>query len=493
MIKEGKEVRKTKAQEAKYYADKRILETKGHSLLDNRSTAIAIGISRNNFDKIYKELRGTDYQTEEDNKLMNEYKAFTLRGQAENFHEVQPFFYDRSGMFWLWNRELEYYERLQRDEELLNLIYDHTGMDTTVTKNKAELLNALKQVGISKIPKEPPKTWIQFKNGIVDVSDFREEIILPSPKYFITNPLPWELHEETNCPYFDNLFEEWVGKEYVQTLYEIIAYCMLPDYPIQRMFCFVGEGLNGKSCFLNIIREFLGNHNVCATDLDRLLTSRFEVSRLYKKLACFISETNFGEMKQTSMLKQLTGNDYMAFEYKGKDNFEAVNYAKIIISTNSLPETNDKTIGFYRRWLLIDFPNKFTEKKDVLGMIPAEEYDRLASKIITVLADLIRKREFFNEGSLEARQKKYEGLSNPLDKFLKEFTEEDYDSYIWKNDFERKFSAWCKENRLREMSEVVIGKKMKARGIQQDLKHAEWMREGTSQRGRVWVGLRWKE
>ena len=40
-----------------------------------------------------------------------------------------------------------------------------------------------------------------------------------------------------NTPTMDKLFEEWVGKEYVQTLYEIISYCCYMDYPIHLIFC----------------------------------------------------------------------------------------------------------------------------------------------------------------------------------------------------------------------------------------------------------------
>ncbi len=40
-------------------------------------------------------------------------------------------------------------------------------------------------------------------------------------------------------PTIDKIFEEWVGEEYVKTLYQIIAYCLLPDYPMNRLFCFI--------------------------------------------------------------------------------------------------------------------------------------------------------------------------------------------------------------------------------------------------------------
>ncbi len=84
----------------------------------------------------------------------------------------------------------------------------------------------------------------------------------------------------------DRIFEEWVGKKNIQQLYEILAYSLIPDYPIHRIFCFIGSGLNGKSCFLNLLRKFIGTKNCCSTELDTLISSRFEVTRLHKKLVC---------------------------------------------------------------------------------------------------------------------------------------------------------------------------------------------------------------
>jgi len=69
-----------------------------------------------------------------------------------------------------------------------------------------------------------------------------------SPRYFVTNPIPQSIENGgvMETPNMDRIFEEWVGKGNVEQLYEILAYSLLPDYPIHRLFCFIGEGLNGK-------------------------------------------------------------------------------------------------------------------------------------------------------------------------------------------------------------------------------------------------------
>ncbi len=403
---------------------------------------------------------------------------------AEKIFDVQPFYYDEARNWWLWHNNECKWERVD-DTGILNSIKKTATINTINSKERSEILEALKQVGRESKPQKIKETWIQFKNKIIDIETgdkFKAE-----PKWFVANPIPYHLDEEgiMLTPVMDKIFEEWVGKDHVQTLYEILAYCLIPNYPIHRIFCFIGGGMNGKSCFLNLLRKFIGASNCASTELDTLLQSRFEVTRLHKKLVCQMGETDFSEMNKTSVLKKLSGGDLIGFEYKNKDHFEDINYAKIIIATNNLPSTSDKTIGFYRRWMIIDFPNQFSEKKDILAEIPEEEYKALALKCTFILKDLLKTRTFTNEGSVEDRMKKYEDHSNPLEKFMREFVEEDVDGHIWKNDFSKKLNGWCKENRFREISDVIIGRKMKEMGVKQSL-----MSYDIDKRARVWKGIK---
>ena len=205
-----------------------------------------------------------------------------------------------------------------------------------------------------------------------------------------------------------------------------------------------------------------------------------------------MGETNFNEMSKTSIIKKLTGDDLIGFEYKNKTPFEEKNYAKIIIATNNLPTTTDKTLGFYRRWCIIDFPNQFSEQRDILKDIPNEEYECLALKTVNLLHELLKNRKFSAEGSIEERMEKYEAKSDFLQKFLDEFTEEDLNEYITKADFYRKFVDWCIENRHRKMAENTLGKKMKEKGIEASKKYMQWLHNGAGGQMRIWDGIKWK-
>lgn len=418
-------------------------------------------------------------------------RIFSRIGQAETFIRNNPLFYDKNGLWWKWKFE-EYKYELVDETDILNSILDELNIDVIGSTARNEIINSLKQVGRRNIPKKIKDNWIQFKDTIYDITNGKRFKV--SSEYFVTNPVAYKLHKDNFelTPTMDKIFEEWVGKEYVKTLYEIIAYCLLPSYPIHRLFCFVGAGMNGKSKFLELLRNFIGESNCCSTELDTLINSRFEITRLHKKLVCQLGETNFNEISKTSILKKLTGGDLIGFEYKGKNPFEDKNYAKIIIATNNLPATTDKTVGFYRRWMIIDFPNQFTEARDILLDIPEEEYESLALKCAGILYNLIKERKFHKEGSIEDRMERYEAKSNFLDKFVRENIKEDFNGHITISDFYKKFSAWCKENRHREMSETSVGIGLKKLGFEQERKYFNWMFEGKGGYMRIWVGKGWK-
>ena len=251
---------------------------------------------------------------------------FDKKQLASNIIELQPCYYDKARNWWLWNW-FEYKWEIVDETDILNAIETQATINTINSKENNEMLEALKQVSRKNAPAPIQPTWIQFKDEIYDIKT--GERFKAKPCWFVTNPIPYCLHEDDfiNTPTMDKIFEEWVGKDNVQTLYEIIAYCMIPDYPIHRIFCFIGAGMNGKSKFLELLRNFIGISNCCSTELDTLLHSRFEITRLHKKMVCMMGETNFNEMSETSILKKLTGGDLIGFEYKNKNPFEEKNYA----------------------------------------------------------------------------------------------------------------------------------------------------------------------
>jgi len=400
------------------------------------------------------------------------------------FWKKQPFFFDKQQLFWMWNFKLNKWE-ITDETDIMRIIDNSLELkgETVKSNNKTCYIESIKRVGREFHPEEAPNRWIQFKDKAFSLRS--GNVYDVQPNYFFCNPIPWSIGDSCETPVMDKLFEEWVGKKYVKTLYEIIAYCCYSDYPIQTLFCFLGHGRNGKSQFQKVLAKFIGEDNVCSTELDQLTNNRFESFKLYKKLLCSMGETNFGVLTSTSIIKKLTGGDLIGFEKKNKDPFDGINYAKIIINSNSLPSSEDTSEGFYRRWMIVSFPNQFKEGTDIVATIPKQEYNNLAKKVCNIIPLLLERGSFTHQGDIDERKNRYIEASNPLSLFLNTFCLRSGEGYIRYSTLFKAYVQFLSNKKTRIVSRKEFNAVLSLQGLE-IRRTSKYINEHTSERD-TWV------
>lgn len=413
---------------------------------------------------------------------------------ALEYLEQQPIYYDENKKWWLW-RENKHKWVMSDETDLLARLDQAINTPQNTIKNKAknELLEAIRRVARQKQPKPFQDTWVQYGNEIWDART-NEKVTDATPDYFATNPIPWTISGNTETPNIDRLFTEWVGAEYRETLHEIIAYTTLQSQALQRMFAFVGAGANGKGTLLQVMIRFLGRENIATTELKYLTTKNFEATVLYRKLAVLMTEVEENDLKSTNLLKSLTGGDPIRFEFKGHDPFTDYSYATPILATNALPETQDKTQGNYRRWLVIDFPNTFTINPNLLDCIPDKEYNNLATRALQTAKRLLEAGKFTNEGTIAEREKKYEDRANPVGSFIEQHCEQDLAGEfapIKFQEFYVRLNEWLRKNNHRQMNAKRVSRALEKQGFNSIRGH-EVTPEGHEKRPTLIEGLAWK-
>ena len=339
---------------------------------------------------------------------------------------------------------------------------------TTYGMNKSRCCEIFRQYGRANIPEEPPKSWVQFQDTIFD---YITQTTFPAdPTYFITNPLPWKIGTMEQTPKMDALLKQWVNDDMkVSCLYELLAFCTLRDYPLHRIFTLIGTGNNGKSKFLDLIQRFIGMNNVCSTELDQLGEGRFERAQLHRKLVCLVGETNFAGLEGTGMIKRLSGGDIVSFEFKNKMPFVDVNYAKIIISTNSLPTCDDTSMGWFRRWNIIDFSNEFPESKNPVEDIPLVEFENLAKKCTILIPELIKRGYFCNESpKISDRKNVYQAASNPLPLFIEKNCTQYVGAYMRYSEMYKEYTQFLMGMKRRVVGRKEFGTALTAAGFDYD-------------------------
>ncbi len=394
------------------------------------------------------------------------YEVMSRRGQIERFWKAHPFYYDRSKIFWLWDVDNFKWE-ISDEIDFCNKIFEVLHIDTLDNKDRSEIIAGFKQVGRKHKPQPKKKSWVQYKDKIYDIKT--GEIFVASPKYFVLNPIPWKIGESEDTPMIDKLFDDWIkgqDKNWKDTLYEIIAYNTSTDKFMQRIIALVGGGSNGKGTFIKLNYKFLGEENCVSSEIKDLSENHFEPAVLFGKLLCVMGEVSYDDLKNTNQLKKLGGEDKISFQFKGKTPFTDDNTATCICQTNSMPITPDKTQGFYRRWLIVDFTNQFKAiDKSLINTIPDVEFENLAKKSLRILKELYDKPHFTNEGDFDERAKRYEERSNPVIRFIEDRCNESPGNMITIREFTNNCNAYLKKNHLRVLNSHQIGKILRDEGF----------------------------
>lgn len=209
--------------------------------------------------------------------------------------------------------------------------------------------------------------YVQFANCTFDVMDWRE--VEPKPSMYITNRLPVEL-DFTIGPNEADAFLDSIADgdaDVVAALKEVMGACMcsrrvLSQSPmlIGRAGGASGKASNGKSTYLNWLRQILGTENVSSLDIATL-GQRFQAGRVVGKLANLGDDIPDGFLKgdELSMFKKLVTGDAIYTDVKNGDGYEFRPTASMVFSMNAVPRLSDTTDGIFRRLAFIPFRNRF--------------------------------------------------------------------------------------------------------------------------------------
>ena len=287
------------------------------------------------------------------------------------------------------------------------------------------------------------------RNGLYDIQN--DKLIPHTPVFLSTIRIPVEYIPKADCPRIKQFLKEVLNPEDIPVIQEIFGYCLIPDYSIQKAFLFVGDGANGKSTLLNIQKEFIGKDNCSSMDLQDLETKRFAKADLAGKLVNTCGDLPSQSIRHTSTLKKLTGGDTISAEKKHKNPFTFINHARLVFSANQPPEVmDDDSYAFWRRWIIINFPNEFTGGKDdkqlLTKLTTQEELSGLLNFALDGLERLRQQQEFSYTKSVEETTEIYRRAADPVYAFLKDTCESDPEGWISKDGLYESFKEYCQDN-----------------------------------------------
>lgn len=308
--------------------------------------------------------------------------------------------------------------------------------------------------------------YIAFSNGIYNIADGSFTDF--SPEMVITNKIPWEYNPDAYSEDADGVLNRIAcnDTEIRSLLEEAIGYCFYRRNELRKSFILTGDKANGKSTFLSMIQNLLGETNIAALDLKEL-GDRFKTAELFGKLANIGDDIGDEFIGNAAVFKKLVTGDRVSAERKGQNPFEFNNYSKFLFSANNIPRIKDKTGAVLDRLIIIPFNARFS--KDDPNFDPYIKYKLQAPEVMEYLIVLglqglnrvLTNDAFTKSAAVQQEMDDYEETNNPILSFFRECEQEEFQiENEPTNKVYKRYQEFCLANSMQPMSHIEFSKQV---------------------------------
>lgn len=248
--------------------------------------------------------------------------------------------------------------------------------------------------------------YINFKNGILNVEsmEFVSHKDNSTDLIFI-NQVDYNYNPETKrCKFADDFFESVTNgnKEDIDYLYQVLGVLISGYRSFKNILYFVGPKDTGKSVYMHIAERLLSNSDG-TMDCSSLGLKFFadetsmELTSIIGKRANICAENPEFNLKNVTLLKQLSGGDRITIRVKYKDVVNFINSALLIFSGNTVPKfiVNDST-SISDRFLVYKFKSVIEKSKQIKNLADKMNMEYIIIKAINQLIVFLKNNQEFS-------------------------------------------------------------------------------------------------
>lgn len=300
---------------------------------------------------------------------------------------------------------------------------------------------------------------LTFNNTVLNTMTL--ELLPFSPTYYSTILIKYDYDSTAKCEKWLSFIDDILLDEDLQKcIQEMMGYCLTTDTQYHVAFFLDGAGRNGKSTFMEILKNLVGQENVSNTSFHTL-SSRFGLQNMENKLLNYDAEISADNLPNTNMFKAIVGGDSVEVERKFRDSYTTRFFCKLVYAANELPSIRDRSKGFFSRLIIIPFLNEFTKEK---GNLDRKIIAKLSKELPGILnwaiegLKRVREQDGFTVANKSIRR---------LDEYMKEnssllqFIDEECivvkDAKTSSREFFIRYTEFCRESGLKPFSKKKAG------------------------------------
>ncbi len=301
---------------------------------------------------------------------------------------------------------------------------------------------------------------LNLENGLFDLNAF--QIKPHSSDVYSTIRLNVKYDPQAMCPLWKDAIQTIIGEEeYINTVQEFFGLCMTRETYDKALFL-IGEGNNGKSTLLDVLKGILGNENTCEVQLEQLEKSHY-VAQLHNKILNIATEIGAKGTVCDEMFKKIVAHDYVMGDHKFAHPFSFRPICKLIFATNNMPRTDDKSRAFYRRLLIIPLTKEFTELDDKHKYYRTllNERNGIFNWMVEGLKRLKERGRFAVGRNMIEAIEGYKVENNPVLSFIEEHCVIASDASVVKREMYDAYKNYCDECGFKPVNIKKFGKELK--------------------------------
>jgi len=313
----------------------------------------------------------------------------------------------------------------------------------------------------------PRAGYIAMENGLVDVEAVvagKVNVVRPhSADWFSPTCLTYAYDPAATCPmwltFLGNALEDDVDR--IALIQEWFGYCLTHDTALQKFLVIVGEGADGKTVLVLVLIGLLGTENVSHVPLE-LFGQRFQLTTTLGKLANAVTEIGDLDRAAEGLLKAFVSGDPMFFDRKNLPGVNARPTARLLFTTNNLPQLRDRSSGIWRRMILMPFRVSVPEHrqdKDLAQRLESE-LPGIFNWAIEGLKRLRQRGRFTEAAICREALDSYRTESNPARAFLEEYVAAAPGHHIHCKELRSIYRGWCEDRGYKPLNDAQFGREL---------------------------------
>ncbi len=298
-------------------------------------------------------------------------------------------------------------------------------------------------------------------------------VLSPSREHLITKQSPVLFEPGADCPIFKSFLDKIMNSntDLIEFLQRAVGYSLTGDTSEHGLFFLYGGGSNGKSTFINVLKDLMGDYAMHCQPETLMLKrtsggANNDIARLVGARVVLTTEVEEGSHLAENLIKGLTGGDTLTARPLYKEFFDFKPRLKLWIAGNNKPIIRGTDHGIWRRIRLVPFNVTIRD---------SEKDMHLAAKLRTEMPGILnwalagcaawRKEGLKPPTEILLAVSEYKSENDITEQWLNEQCVRDCGRTLRVSTAYSDYRAWAERSGYHPLSKIRFGRKLTEHGI----------------------------